>query len=125
MVNEVTREVVSVGIDFSPIPVDIGDGVIWKFHPDPDPAVWDNLQTVLMGFQQTQDVSDEDAAQVKIKPLLEKLHGALGQLLLDKEQKDKWAKTSYGLLPLQRLAQVIMEQLTGFPTNQPSQSGKG
>jgi len=122
--NQTNREVVSIGIDFRPIPVDIGDGKIWNFDPDPAPDKWDNLNATLMKFQSLQNVDQDNIEELKLSPLLTDLRKALGGLLADREQEKEWNKTTYGLMPLQSLAQRVMEQITGFPTNQDSNSGE-
>ena len=35
MTDQVRRDIVKLGLDFRAIPVDIGDGIEWEFHPDP------------------------------------------------------------------------------------------
>ena len=122
MVNEVRRDVVSLGMDFRPIPVDLGDGIVWQFDPDPDPDQWSGLVTALKGFT---NFGDDDFGGAAFKKALSTLTSAMAAVLVDEDQKKEWVKKKYGIGPQQAISNALMELWTGFPTNQPKPSGKG
>lgn len=122
MVDEVRRDVVKLGIDFRPIPVDLGDGIEWDFHPDPNPDQWNSLVEALRGFSSIKEDSLDGEAFGKA---LTNLTNAMAQMLTTEEQADKWIEKRYGLGPQQAISEALMEKWTGFPTKQPSPSGEG
>lgn len=119
MNEQTNREVVSVGLDFRPIPVDIGDGKVWEFDPDPSSEKWDALATSVKSFK---SVSDDEEGMDIATPMLS-LKKALAELLVNEKQQEEWMNRDYGIIPMQRTATALMEQWTGFPTEQPSSSG--
>lgn len=122
MVNEVRRDVVNLGMDFRPIPVDLGDGIEWEFHPDPSPQQWSALVTALKGFTK---FSDDGFGGEAFEKALSGLTAAMADVLVDEKQKKEWVKKRYGIGPQQAISNALMELWTGFPTNQPKPSGKG
>lgn len=124
--SDINREVVSVGLDFRPIPIDIGDGKVWGFNPDPDPAELDNLMRALRAVGKAgKEVESVDGEGVEFEKVLRGLSEAIGQLIVDPEQKKEWlAKRSYGLGALSGLTSVLMEQVSGFPQKSDGGSGK-
>lgn len=122
MTNEVRRDVVKLGLDFRPIPVDLGDGVEWEFHPDPTPEQWSSLVDALKVFTK---FGDDDFGGEAFKNALANFTKAMSELIVDAEQQKKWIKKNYGLGPQQKISEALMEIWTGFPTNRPSPSGKG
>lgn len=119
--NEVRRETVKLGIDLRPIPVDVGDGIEWEFISDPDPAQWSTLVTALNAFAGLDESSFDPET---FKRALGNLVEATASALSSEEQKSRWIEKSYGLGPQRAIAQALIEQWTGFPTRQPSPSGK-
>lgn len=122
MVNEVRRDVVQLGIDFRPIPVDLGDGIEWEFHPDPSPQQWSALVNALKGFTK---FGDDDFGGEAFEKALSELTAAMAESLVDEKQKKEWIKKQYGIGPQQAISNALMEQWTGFPTSQQQPSGKG
>ena len=122
MVNEVRRDVVSLGLDFRPIPVDLGDGVEWEFSPDPDPQQWSALVNALKGFSH---FADDDFGGDAFESALSALTEAMANVLVDPKQKKKWVEKRYGLGAQQAISSKLMELWTGFPTKEPKPSGKG
>lgn len=122
MVNEVRRDVVQLGMDFRPIPVDLGDGIEWEFDPDPSPQQWSALVTALKGFSH---FSDDDFGGEAFEKALSDLTDAMAGALVRDDQKKEWVEKRYGIGPQQAISNALMELWTGFPTNQQSPSGKG
>ena len=122
MTDEVRREVVKLGIDFRPIPVDFGDGIEWEFHPDPSPQQWSILVAALKEFTKFDD--DAFGGEAFEKALTD-FTQAMSTFLVRDDQKEQWMKKGYGLGPQQAVSEKLMELWTGFPTTQPSPSGKG
>ena len=122
MVNEVRRDVVSLGMDFRPIPVDLGDGIEWEFDPDPSPQQWSVLVTALKGFTK---FGDDDFGGEAFEKALSELTSAMADILVNEEQKKEWQDKRYGIGPQQAISNALMELWTGFPTNQQQPSGKG
>lgn len=122
MVNEVRRDVVQLGIDFRPIPVDLGDGIEWEFHPDPSPQQWSALVNALKGFTK---FGDDDFGGEAFEKALSDLTAAMAESLVNEKQKKEWIEKQYGIGPQQAISNALMEQWTGFPTSQPQPSGKG
>lgn len=122
MTNEVRRDVVKLGLDFRPIPVDLGDGIEWNFHPDPSPLQWSTLVDALKGFTK---FGDDDFGGEAFKAALANFTEAMGDLLVDEAQREQWVQQGYGLGPQQAISEALMGIWTGFPTKQQSPSGKG
>lgn len=122
MTTEVRRDTIKLGIDFRPIPVDLGDGIEWLFHPDPSPQQWSLLVETLKGFTKFED---EDFGGADFEKAMSDFTKAMSNLLVDKAQQKKWETKGYGLGPQQAISEALMEMWTGFPTKQPSPSGKG
>lgn len=122
MVNEVRRDVVQLGIDFRPIPVDLGDGIEWEFHPDPSPQQWSALVNALKGFTK---FGDDDFGGEAFEKALSDLTAAMAGSLVNEKQRKEWIEKQYGIGPQQAISNALMEQWTGFPTSQPQPSGKG
>lgn len=122
MTNEVRRDVVKLGLDFRAIPVDLGDGIEWDFHPDPSPEQWSTLVDALKAFTQ---FGDEGFAGEEFQTALGEFTAAMSDLLVNEEQRQLWKQKNYGLGPQQAISQALMEIWTGFPTKQSSPSGKG
>ena len=121
MVNEVRRDVVQLGIDFRPIPVDLGDGIEWEFHPDPSPQQWSALVNALKGFTK---FGDDDFGGEAFETALSDLTAAMAESLVNEKQRKEWIEKQYGIGPQQAISNALMEQWTGFPTSQPQPSGK-
>lgn len=121
MTNEVRRDVVKLGLDFRPIPVDVGDGIEWNFHPDPDPHQWSVLVDSLKGLTK---FGDTDFGGKEFEKALANFTKAMSDLIVDTDQQQAWIDKKYGLGPQQAISQALMEIWTGFPTKQPSPSGK-
>lgn len=122
MTNEVRRDVVKLGIDFRPIPVDLGDGIEWEFNPDPSPQQWSTLMDTLKEFMKFQD---DDFGGESFKSALDNFTKSMSLLLVTEEQQKLWIEKGYGLGPQQAISEALMGLWTGFPTKQPSRSGKG
>jgi hypothetical protein len=122
MTNEVRRDVVKLGLDFRAIPVDLGDGVEWEFHPDPSPQQWSTLVNALKQFTKFDDADFEGHA---FEEALTAFTKAMSEMLVRAEQQVAWIEKGYGLGPQQAISEALMGIWTGFPTNQQSQSGKG
>ncbi len=122
MVDEVRRDVVKLGLDFRPIPVDLGDGIEWEFHPDPSPEQWSTLVDALKEFTK---FGDDDFGGDAFKSAFGGFTRAMSEMLVKAEQRAEWIEKGYGLGPQQAISEALMEIWTGFPTNQPSQSGRG
>ena len=122
MTDEVRRDVVKLGLDFRAIPVDLGDGVEWEFHPDPSAEQWSTLVDALKQFTKFED---DDFGGDAFKSALAGFTKAMADMLVKTEQQKEWLQKGYGLGPQQAISQALMEIWTGFPTSQQSPSGKG
>lgn len=121
MTNEVRRDVVKLGLDFRAIPVDLGDGIEWEFHPDPSPEQWSTLVDALKEFTK---FGDEEFGGDAFKSALAGFTKAMSDLLVRADQQAEWIEKQYGLGPQQAISEALMGIWTGFPTKQPSPSGK-
>jgi len=119
------RAVVKVGIDFRPIPVDLGDGVEWDFTSDPSPEQWSSLVGALGGFADVLGADGKGLSSGGFEKALEGLNEAMSGLLVKLEDRLAWAERGYGLGPQQAIAEALMEEWTGFPSPPASPSGKG
>lgn len=122
MTNEVRRDIVKLGLDFRPIPVDLGDGIEWEFHPDPSPQQWSLLVSALKEFTK---FDDDDFGGDAFENALTHFTKAMSEFLVNEDQRAQWVEKGYGLGPQQAISEALMGIWTGFPTKQPSQSGKG
>lgn len=120
---EIHREVVSIGIDFRPVPIDMGDGVIWNFDPDPSPDKWETLTRALTAFGGIEDLDEQkpdpkalNSATSRLMPLTAGLTDAIAGILVEPVQRKKFVTRAYSMFSLQRLANTLMEVLSGFPT---------
>ena len=121
MTNEVRRDVVKLGLDFRAIPVDLGDGIEWEFHPDPSPQQWSTLVTALKEFTKFED---DDFGGEAFETALDGFTKAMSEMIVRAEQQVEWIEKGYGLGPQQAISEALMGIWTGFPTKQPSPSGK-
>lgn len=121
MTNEVRRDVVKLGLDFRAIPVDLGDGIEWEFHPDPSPEQWSTLVNALKQFTKFEDA---DFGGDAFKSALTDFTQAMSGMLMRAEQRVEWIEKGYGLGPQQAISEALMGIWTGFPTKQQSPSGK-
>lgn len=119
--SEIRRDVVKLGIDFRPIPVDLGDGIEWEFHPDPSPEQWTALVAAIREFGK---FGEDNFGGPEFQASLEKFTEAMAEVLTNEEQKKLWREKRYGLGAQQAISQALMEMWTGFPTKSPSPSGK-
>lgn len=122
MTEEVRRDVVKLGLDFRAIPVDLGDGVEWEFHPDPSPQQWSTLVNALKQFTKFEDA---DFGGDAFEAALAGFTKAMSEMLVRAEQQQAWIEKGYGLGPQQAISEALMGIWTGFPTKQQSPSGKG
>lgn len=122
MTDEVRRDVVKLGLDFRPIPIDIGDGTVWEFHPDPSPQQWSALVGALKKFSK---FGDADFGGEDFEDALQGMTKAMSDLLVNEDQRVAWVERAYGISPQQAISEALMGIWTGFPTKQPSPSGKG
>lgn len=121
MTSEVRRDVVKLGLDFRAIPVDLGDGIEWEFHPDPSPQQWSTLVGALKEFTKFEDA---DFGGEAFENALAGFTKAMSEMLVRDEQKAQWIEKGYGLGPQQAISEALMGIWTGFPTKQQSPSGK-
>lgn len=119
--NEVRRDVVKLGLDFRAIPVDLGDGIEWEFHPDPKPHQWSALVGALKEFTKFED---DDFGGEAFEKALAGFTKAMSEMLIRPEQQSEWIEKGYGLGPQQAISEALMGIWTGFPTKQQSPSGK-
>lgn len=122
MTNEVRRDTVKIGLDFRPIPVDLGDDIEWEFHPDPSPEQWSDLVNALKKFTRFEE---DDFGGDAFKDALAGFTEAMSRMLVKAEQQVEWIQKGYGLGPQQAISEALMEIWTGFPTKRESQSGGG
>ena len=121
MTDEVRRDVVKIGLDFRAIPVDVGDGIEWEFHPDPTPQMWSVLVNALKKFTKFEE---DDFGGDAFKEALAGFTEAMSKMLVKTKQQNEWIKKGYGLGPQQAISEALMGIWTGFPTTQQSSSGK-
>ena len=122
MTDQVRRDTVKLGLDFRPIPVDVGDGTEWEFHSDPGPEQWGALVDSLKVFTKFEDA---DFGGQQFEEALATFTAAMAGLLVDAKQQKDWVAKKYGLAAQQAISEALMGLWTGFPTKQPSPSGKG
>lgn len=127
MTQDVDRSVVTLGVDYRPIPINLGDGVVWQFDPDPSPSKFNQLTKAVKALgpvgKKMSDAETEDDGT--FERAMTGLKDALGALLLDKDQRKKWAERDYGFRSMNALVGRLMEEITGFTEASPSGSGKG
>ena len=119
--SETRREAVKLGLDFRPIPVDVGDGIEWEFSSDPSPEQWSLLVNALKAFT---GFDDGDFGGDEFKAALAGLSTAMSELIVDEAQRPLWVEKNYGIAVQTAISEALMENWTGFPTPQPSPSGK-
>ena len=122
MTEEVRRDTIKLGLDFRPIPVDVGDGIEWSFHPDPSPAQWNLLVEAMKEFTK---FGNKDFGGEEFEKALGAFTAAMANLITEAEQRPLWVEKQYGLAVQQAISEALMNMWTGFPTKQPSPSGKG
>ena len=115
--SEMSREVISIGMNFAPLQLDLGDGEVWKFDSDPSPEDFGALQTALTGLGKAgaaleggEELGEDFSQGVK------NLSTAFKNLLVEPTQKTKWAKWGYGFTALTKLAETYIPALVGTPT---------
>lgn len=122
--TQVHREVVKIGLDFRPISIDLGDGVVWEFTPDPSPSQWSALVGAIRKFATLQGKKNEDlVGGEEFEDIINTFTKALAGMLVDSQQQEAWVNRSYGLGPQQAVSEYLTETWSGFPTKEPSPSG--
>lgn len=128
--TSITREKVSIGLDFRPLPLDIGDGIDWLFNTQASLDDWNALNHGLIAFGSIpQDLEVEEgqeptpeqiaavvAANEQMVQLADNLTAALVTLLVDAKQKKAFAERRYNLEALTAFASTYIQQTSGFPT---------
>ena len=113
--SEMSREVISIGINFAPIQIDLGDGIVWKFNSDPAPTEFGELQASLTAMGALGQAA-ERGEEVDYSAPLQRVSEALRGLLTESTQKANWTKKAYGMGTLVQLAQVYIPAIMGTPT---------
>lgn len=123
--KEVRRDVIKLGLNLDPVPLDVGDGTDpWVFSSDPSPEQWGAVIAALKKFEVLAGEGAESVDGDYLTDSLNQLTQALMDLLTTEAQKKKWVDRAYGLGPQQAISEVLMEQWTGFPTKPGAPSGK-
>lgn len=111
------RSVVKIGINFDPIPLDVGDGKIWNFTSEATPAQMDALVRVARGVGSLATVTDETVESMDFTEMTNEVSGVIADLLIEPAQKKEWIKRSYSVLAQGKVIAVLIKEMsTGFPT---------
>lgn len=110
--REMLANMMSTGIDFSPFTIDAGDGVEWKFSPDPLPAQTEGLIKAMQGASEAVQ-SREGMAEA-----FDELTNLIRDRLIDDEQKKEFPKPIYGTQALMFFAMHLATGRDGFPTDE-------
>lgn len=113
---EVNREVVRVGFDFRPLPLDVGDGIEWSVTADPDREQFGALQVALGRMQRAQAMLEEAGDTDVVGQLIGQLEDAVAGLIIDPAERKKFKAKGYGLMALARTATAYITAVSGFPT---------
>lgn len=114
-ITEMKREVVSAGMDFSPVLIDIGDGVVWELDPDPSPAKFGALQRALTAFGSVAKAA-ESGEEYDLESITSGLSEAIANLLVKSGQPKDWRSKEYGVMAMQRFAATYIPAISGTPT---------
>lgn len=128
MTDDVRREAVKVGLDFRPVPIDLGDGNVWNFDPDPEPARFNDMMKAIRGVGasgKALEKNDEAADTNQLVTTMAALKDAVGACLVDDKQREKWSKKSYGLKTMTALVNAYSQEISGFTPPSSKGSGKG
>lgn len=110
--REMLANMMSTGIDFSPFTIDAGDGVEWKFSPDPLPAQTEGLIKAMQG------ASEAVQAREGMAEAFDELTNLIRDRLIDEEQKREFPKPIYGTQALMFFAMHLATGRDGFPTDE-------
>lgn len=114
-VTEMNRKLVSAGMDFTPVLLDVGDGEIWEFDPDPSPAKFGALQKSLTAFGELGKAA-ENGEEFSMEDVANGLSLALSNLLVKPGQTKTWKAREYGVMAMQRIAATYIPAISGTPT---------
>ena len=121
--SDIDRGVVRIGLDFRPLPLDVGDGNVWHFEASPSPAQFDALVRGIRGFT-TVGTALQGGDDASIVAVTDKVEAALLDLLVDQKER-KAFPGKYGVGALVAIANAVIQEATGFQQPSPKRSGKG
>ena len=113
--SEMSREVISIGMNFAPLQIDLGDGKIWKLDSDPSPAAFGALQRSLTQLGSAGKAM-ERGEEIDFGAGVQEVSEAIRELLVETKQKTEWTKVGYGFSALTKLAEAYIPALMGTPT---------
>lgn len=106
------EEFMASGVDFSPLELDVGDGTIWKFTPDPQPAETQRLSSAMKAISDATNDGMTDA----VVESYDNLVSAIRDRLMDEKQKKEFPKPVYGQNALMWFSMRLATGRDGFPT---------
>lgn len=110
--EQALSEFLASGVDFEPFIIDAGDGVEWRFNPDPMPGSIAQLRASLVRVEAAESATDLDALDAAFGDVV----GAIRSLLLDEAQRDEFPRPNYGMRALTFFALHLTAGKTGLPT---------
>lgn len=108
------RKPILIGIDLRPVPLEMSDGQIWYFNPDPAKDFFQRLSGIGKDLQKESEL-DWD--------MIDQIRQSLAKELT--QDADAFLSKNYGLAVLSALAAAYAETVVAIPTGQSSPSGPG
>lgn len=109
--QEEIRKFMSTGLDFTPFELDAGDGVVWKFSPDPQPSDTERLSKAMSALEEAQG-GEGGSLQAAFGELVE----AIKDRIMDEKQREQFPLPVYGANALMWFSLHLATGRDGFPT---------
>lgn len=107
------RKPIQIGIDLRPVPLEMSDGQVWHFNPDPAKDFFKQLAGIGKDLQKEGDDLNWD--------VVDQIRDSLAKELT--EGTDEFLAKNYGLAVLSAIAAAYAESVVAIPTKQSSPSG--
>lgn len=108
--REMLNDFMSSGLNFTPFTIDAGDGIEWKFTPDPMPEETERMVAAMRAVDET--TRKQQGTKEAYAELLE----AIKDRLMDPKQKKEFPHPLYGQNALVFFALHLTTGRDGFPT---------
>lgn len=107
------RTPLQVGIDLRPLPLQMQDGTVWSFNPDPGKEFFATVALI------KEDKDDDDPTDPAYWDFIDQLREVLATQMTDDKERKEFLTRGYGLAALNSISKTYSDGVLGRPT-QPS-----
>lgn len=103
------RTPLQVGIDLRPIPLQMTDGSVFHFNPDPTKEFFATVARI------KEDKPDEDRTDPAYWEFIDELRDVLGSQIVDPDDLKLWVKKAYSLAALNDISKTYSDGVLNRP----------